>query len=273
MPYLVTEWVEGESLSNVLGTTAMPADMTIALVQQVFDVCKLLSETLQSEAIWIDTNPQSIIVCNPNENPTFSFRICPFKWLGTSRAHLKDMSSIVSLIESLMGWKSKLVSDQAGKGLGGYIKLLRQYPEMDINKAIQSLPNHSYEVVEVVSETNTKTPTTLFPPIPSANASFFNKKSITIMSISAFVTGALIFFFYQQRTKQTDQNTIVESEVYDPANDPAIISKPEIVTPDPEPATKTPDTGKSDNEKSETADKTNVPPVVPTDTKETEKTA
>ncbi|MFN7341868.1 MAG: hypothetical protein ACK5TA_00885, partial [bacterium] len=80
------------------------------------------------------------------------------------------MSSIVDLIEALMGWKSKLVSDQAGKGLGGYIKLLRQYPEMEISKASQTLPNHSIEVVEVTTETTTKTPTTLFPPIPNTNA-------------------------------------------------------------------------------------------------------
>ncbi|MFN4874409.1 MAG: hypothetical protein ACK5JP_11415 [Akkermansiaceae bacterium] len=271
MPFLVTEWIEGESLSHVLGSNTMPVDMTIALVQQVFDVCKLLSETLQSEAIWIDTNPQSIIVCNPNENPTFSFRICPFKWLGTSREHLKDMSSIVDLIEALMGWKSKLVSDQAGKGLGGYIKLLRQYPEMEISKASQTLPNHSIEVVEVTTETTTKTPTTLFPPITNTNASFFNKKSIVSMCISALVTGALIFFFYQQRTKETNQNITVESEVYDPTSDPALVSIPEIVTPDREPPTKTPDTGKNNNEKTETTDKTNLAPIDRTDTTPTDK--
>jgi hypothetical protein len=269
MPYLVTEWIEGESLSDVLGNNAMPADMTIALVQQVFDVCKLLSETLQSEAIWIDTNPQSIIVCNPNEKPTFSFRICPFKWLGTSNSHLKDMSSIVSLIEALMGWKTKLVSDQAGKGLGGYIKLLRQYPEMDINKASQSLPNHSYEVVEVVSETNTKTPTTLFPPIPSSNASFLNKKSITFMSISALVTGSLIFFFYQQQTKQSIPNSIVESKVYDPSDNPEMKSNSEIITPVPEPPITAPDKTETDSEKNKTATNINVPPVVSHDKKNT----
>ena len=237
MPYLVTEWIEGESLSDVLGSNAMPADITIALVKQAFDVCKLLSETLQTEAIWIDTNPKSIIVCNPYDNPAFSFRICPFKLLGASKSQLKDMMSIVILVEALMGWESKLVSYQAGNGLGGYIRLLRQYPEMAINKAAQALPNRSIEITEVASESNTKTPAALLPPIAIAYASFFNKTSITIMSISALITSAIIFLFHRQGTIIIDQNSHVDSDTSEQQTDnPNLLSKPEMVTTEPDPA-------------------------------------
>ncbi len=224
MPFLVTEWIEGESLADVLGNDTMDPAMTIGLVRLALDVCMTLSVTLENEAVWIDTKLESIIVSNPSENPTFSFRICPFKWLGT-QSHTRDLTGIVSLVEALMGWNSKPVNDFAGLGLGGWLKLLRQNPQMGLNDALLSLPD---SVTKLTAETKTANTTNQPDQQPyilkSTNQSLFTKKRISIMALSACFTGALIFFLYQQNSKKSDatahndgdKNTIVEQQTSTP---------------------------------------------------------
>lgn len=220
MPFLVTEWIDGESLSDVLGNNTMDPSMIIGLVRQALDVCMTLSNTLQNEAVWIDTKLEAIIVSNASEVPSFSFRICPFKWLGT-QSHQKDLTGIVSMVEALMGWKTKLVSDQAGLGLGGWIKLLRQNPQMPLTQALETLPSPSTTPAPVPATTNLSSkPVQQTFIVTKAEPAFFNKKSVSIMAVSACVTGALIFFFYLQKTKKADDAATL------PAGDPAIIQQP-----------------------------------------------
>ncbi len=207
MPYLVTEWIEGESLSDVLGNNTMDPKMIIGLVRQALDVCMILSSSLGNEAVWIDSKLDSIIVSNATENPKFSFRICPFKWLGT-QSHTKDLTDIVSLVEALMGWKSKLVSDQAGLGLGGWLKLLRQNPEMKLSDAIQSLPDPASDITSEPTTTASYLPDQTPFILKSPNKPFFSAKNVIIMALSACFTGALIFFIYKQNVKEAAPATI-----------------------------------------------------------------
>ena len=175
MPFLVTEWVEGESLADVLGNNTMDPTMIIGLVRQALDVCMTLSVTLGNEAVWIDTKLESIIVSNPSENPTFSFRICPFKWLGT-QSHTRDLTGIVSLVEALMGWNSKPVSDFAGLGLGGWLKQLRQNPQMAINDALLLLPDTASKLTAEAKTANISNKPAQQPYIlANANQSLFTR--------------------------------------------------------------------------------------------------
>jgi hypothetical protein len=198
MPYLVTEWLNGESLATVLNGNLMDPTSIITLTRQALEVCVILSEALQNEAIWIDTKTDSIIVCNADTNPTFSFRICPFKWLGT-QVHQKDLIGIVDMVEELIGWKSKLVSDQAGMGLGGLLKIYRQFPQMPLAEAIQRLPSP----IENPAPLNATTHQTIYQPLVLAGdkQSLFTCRSMIVMAISACVTVGIIAFFYQ-RNKQ-----------------------------------------------------------------------
>ncbi len=241
MPYLVTEWVEGESLSDVLGNNTMDPKMIIGLVRQALDVCLILSKSLNNEAVWVDTKLESIIVSNATETPKFNFRICPFKWLGT-QSHVKDLTGIVSLVEALMGWKSKLVSDQAGLGLGGWLKLLRQNPEMKLSDAIQSLPDPASNITPEPTTTASYQPVQQPFILKSPNPTFFSGKNVFIMAISACLTGALIFFIYKQNTKEAgpatipfeEDNTIVEQQPENNETSPKIeptIPKTETIPP------------------------------------------
>lgn len=201
MPFLVTEWIEGESLADLLGNNTMDPSMIIGLLRQALDVCMTLSKTLDNEAVWIDTKLEGIIVSNAAESPSFSFRICPFKWLGT-QAHAKDLTGMISLVEALMGWKTKLVSDQAGLGLGGWIKLLRQNPQMSLAHALDTLPAPNSESVTETTAGISTIPVQQPYILASANPTVFNKKSIIIMALSACFTGALILFLYLQNVRK-----------------------------------------------------------------------
>ena len=198
MPYIVTEWVDGGlPLADALGNHTMDPSMIIGLVREALDVCMTLSIIFESEAIWIDTKLEAIIVSNPEENPTFTFRICPFKWLGT-HSHHKDLTGIISLVEALMGWKKKLYNDQAGLGLGCWLKLLSRSPEMSLKQALECMPSQNAEYVVDTKETDYNQPLQAFI-LPSADHFLFTKKRVIIMAISACATAAFIIFLYQNK--------------------------------------------------------------------------
>ncbi len=210
MPYLVTEWLDGESLTSVLQGNQMEPSAIITLVEQALEVSILLSGVLENEAVWIDTKPEAIIVCDADTNPTFTFRICPFKWLGT-QSHQRDLMGIVSMVEELIGWKSRLVSDQAGMGLGGLLKKYRQFPQMPLTEAIQLLPKPS--VNPLPPQLANETPQFAQKPLvlASVKPSGFRRKSLIVIGISVCSTIAIIVFFYQLSKPQLEQVVPVES--------------------------------------------------------------
>lgn len=124
MPFIVTEWVTGETLEAERDQSGMSAETVTVLVTQALEVCELLSHVLAEEAVWVETDMQTIIVGSPESDRGFTFWISPLKWLGGSNES-KGLESIVALTEEAMGWKGQIVNDQAGRGLGGWLKWLR----------------------------------------------------------------------------------------------------------------------------------------------------
>lgn len=123
MPFIATEWVEGQPLDEVLGEATMPVEAATLLVSQALEVCELLSHVLAEEAVWVETTLSTIIVSPKESGRGFTFWISPLKWLGTGEN--RGLESIATLAEEVMGWKGRIVADQAGRGLGGWIKWLR----------------------------------------------------------------------------------------------------------------------------------------------------
>jgi len=203
MPYLVSEWIDGQSLSSILGNNLMEPEVVIELVRQALEVCAVLSNTLGSEAIWIDTSLDSIIITNLTENPAYKFRTCPLKWFE-SNAHLRDLTSIIAMVEELIGWKSKLVSDHAGLGLGGWLKCLRRNPGMALSDAIQSLPGGG---VQPTSDFIAP-PLMTQPPRPvvlaSVNPPMFTAKTLTLVAIAASIAFGAIFLLSQKNNQRVE---------------------------------------------------------------------
>lgn len=124
MPFIATEWIEGDPLHELVGQSPLPPEAAIVLITQALEVCELLSHVLAEEAIWVETELQTIIVSRPESGRGFTFWISPFRWLGGNE-QTRGLESIVRLAEQALGWSGQLVSDQAGRGLGGWLKWLR----------------------------------------------------------------------------------------------------------------------------------------------------
>jgi len=125
MPFIATEWIEGDPLDELVSRSVLPPEAATLLVTQALEVSEVLSRVLAEEAVWVETDLQTIIVSRPDSGRGFTFWISPFKWLGGHDA-TRGLDSIADLAEKALGWSGKVVSDQAGRGFGGWLKWLRK---------------------------------------------------------------------------------------------------------------------------------------------------
>ncbi|MEP2774784.1 MAG: hypothetical protein ABJQ29_16520 [Luteolibacter sp.] len=138
MPYLVSEWIEGEPLPDILKGEKLDPASVIDVMRLALEVSLLLSNVLGEEALWIETDPESILVGTVESGRGFTFWISPFKWLG-AQTKPRNLSDLVTLGEGLAGWSNKLVSEQAGNGLGSWFKWLKANPETGLREALETL--------------------------------------------------------------------------------------------------------------------------------------
>ena len=124
MPFLVTEWIDGEVLSTLLEHGEFEPEAAIAVVDRALQLCEAISAKLGVEAMWLDTAPAMVVLDGASPGRGFTFGISPIRWLVESRER-HSLLPLVILAEELMGWRRRLVGDQAGGGFGGWIKWLR----------------------------------------------------------------------------------------------------------------------------------------------------
>ena len=123
MPFIATEWVDGEALDVVMDGNPLPIEAATLLISQALEVSELLSLVLAEEAVWVETTLDTIVVSHAESGRGFTFWISPLKWLGNGEN--RGLESIITLAEEVMGWQGCIVSEQAGRGLGAWIKWLR----------------------------------------------------------------------------------------------------------------------------------------------------
>ncbi len=124
MPFIATEWIEGKSLNSFLKAKPLPTPHAIGLIKSALEICELISNLLAEEGVWVDTNTQTIIVGTAESNRGVTFWISPLKWLGHDNEPY-HLDSFITLTEEIMGWRGKVVADQDGRGLGGWLNWLR----------------------------------------------------------------------------------------------------------------------------------------------------
>lgn len=124
MPFIATEWIEGSSLQPFIQEKPLAPEVAAELIGRALEVCELLSHVLAEEAVWLETDLRTVIVGSPESRREVTFWISPLKWLSATEQN-RGLESIITLTEDLMGWKGQIVSDQAGCGLGGWLKWLR----------------------------------------------------------------------------------------------------------------------------------------------------
>lgn len=126
LPFIVTEWLEGESISKRLAGGPLQSRQAIDIIMRALEISEVLSELLAEQAVWVETDTLSIIETTGQTARGVTFWISPLKWLGANEDR-RSLKPIVQLTEDLMGWKNKLINDQAGNGLAAWLKWLRQY--------------------------------------------------------------------------------------------------------------------------------------------------
>ncbi len=125
MPYIVTEWILGKPLGTFLEKQPLKPVEAINVITRALEVSELLSRILAEEGIWVETDAQTIVVGDEGSGRGVTFWIAPLKWLSRNDQS-GSFDSIIALTEEIMDWKGqKTVGDNAGRGLGGWLKWLR----------------------------------------------------------------------------------------------------------------------------------------------------
>lgn len=125
MPYIATEWIEGSRLRTCLEQGALTAEEVTHLLTQALEVSQILSGVLGEEGIWIETGLEAIVIGAEKTGRNVTFWIAPQKWLGKNDSR-RGLGCIIELTETLMGWHGKTVGENAGKGLGRWLKWMRK---------------------------------------------------------------------------------------------------------------------------------------------------
>lgn len=127
MPFLVTEWVEGPRLSEHLKQKPLSAGSAKALLDHALEVSQVLAGVLGEEAVWVETATEAVILSEGQEGRSVTFWISPVRWLGQAEER-QGLLPLVSLGEAAMHWQGRVISDQAGDGLGAWFKAIKTNP-------------------------------------------------------------------------------------------------------------------------------------------------
>ncbi len=143
MPFLITEWVEGEQLSTRLEQKPLSAPSARALLEHAIGASRELAKVLGKDAVWVETAADAIILSEGEGGRGVTFWICPFRWLGENGAG-KVLLPLAELAEEALHWRGRAISDAAGEGLGAWVKAIRANPERwtleEARTALETVP-------------------------------------------------------------------------------------------------------------------------------------
>lgn len=229
MPFIATEWLEGTSLQTILGHQPYPTEDATILLRHALEVCELLSQALDVEAVWVETNLQDILIGAEGSGREITFAFAPMKWLGQNheRRGLKDL---VALCEGLIIWNGKSVAGHAGKGLDGWLKWLRRAAATTtLREAREKLPAPIYS----------KTPTPAKTPESgsgkaavsgknrkSSNLPFFLGATFALVSLG---TGAWALVRHNN-----SKNAVITAQIREDMEDLKDLEIPPVAEPPPE---------------------------------------
>ena len=167
MPFVVTEWVEGQPLADLLEHGVFSPAATIRVLDRALEISEALSAVLGQEALWVETSPALIIEDGGETRRGLTFSICPVKWLG-GEASRRSLAPLAELAEELLGWRGLMVPDQAGNGLGSWVNWLRANEEiLTLVQARESLAGFAGMVpLDPARPQARPPPPPLYPPPP-----------------------------------------------------------------------------------------------------------
>jgi hypothetical protein len=138
IPFVALDWLEAQSLASVLDGSRLSAGDTRNLMIGALQVSECISHVFEVDAVWVETDPAAIRVADRGDGQEIIFSISVVKCVGVDGEQSR-MEPLLALAEQLRGWQGKLVSDDAGEGLGAWIKWLRGNPQVSVRVARERL--------------------------------------------------------------------------------------------------------------------------------------
>ena len=215
MPFIVTEWISGTPLEHFVARKPLTPAEAIGLLTRMMEISELLSQVLAEEALWVEASLQAIIVGGAETGRGITFWVSPFKWIDRGNEE-RNLDSIITLTEQIMGWKGQSIGDQAGRGLGTWLNWLR--------KASKTATLEEAAAMLVVS-------TGIAPPMPAKSLArqaprpavatpsvqIRKKKSVngTLMTIVALVlvAGGLGAWAFYRKDPDAPKSTISRADI------------------------------------------------------------
>lgn len=137
IPFLVSEWVEGQRLGELLKSRPLSPGSTKALLSHALEASRELSQVFNEEAVWVEASPDSVIL-PVGEGDSITFWICPIRWLSSPEQR-GGLLPLAKLAEKALHWRGKPVAGTA-EGLGSWVKAVRENPNRwTLDEALHAL--------------------------------------------------------------------------------------------------------------------------------------
>lgn len=222
MPYIATELANGNPLQTMIEAGLLNANDTIMLVRQALAMSLLYSEALAEDALWVETAPSSIRVVDGDHGPHFNFCFSPFKWLH-SKSETLGYEDIIALTETVMHWQGRMVAADAGLGLGGWLKWMREStPAPNLHEALEKLPrinDHEPRPTAGIPAASTTGPAAATEPAVKVSAKSSRAPILIAVSLALIVVALLVWHGRSPSTNADMAATPIEP-------DPVIVEAP-----------------------------------------------
>lgn len=164
VPFIVTEWLEGESLATLLERGVLSSAAARRLAEAGLTAQAALDA---AGGGWqLDSSADAVIMTGDDRDYRFSF------WVVTppgSEAGAEVVSELAGLLERGLGWQGVLPAASAGDGLAGWVRSVRQ-ERPTAAQALRSLARAKAAAQQQPARPATAGPTPAGRPAPAAPA-------------------------------------------------------------------------------------------------------
>jgi hypothetical protein len=102
-PFLVSEPVTGSTLEDLLATGPLSAGDAVLLLEQALEVSAMLSEVLEIQSVWVETDPSAVGVDESGDGRRFRFWVSPANGLSEADAQTALAPLLTLLQEATAG--------------------------------------------------------------------------------------------------------------------------------------------------------------------------
>ena len=163
MPYLVTRWVDGILLREVVAIEGpLDRELVVSLLAQLLNLNMTLSKALGREGLWAEAALDSVVVKPPqdeNEVATAIFWVSPWRWFGGGTVAGGAME-LADFAEAMLGGPRQVAREHAGTEVVEWIQKIRNKQLTGLREIQEALHAPGTPVSPFVLKENTDEATT-----------------------------------------------------------------------------------------------------------------